>query len=170
VESRPQQNEFALRTRALFHAAVTRREFGKYWLPVLLWMALIFTISTDIGSMRHTSRFIAPFLRFFWPSISTETIHDIQVVVRKIGHVSGYAILAILIWRARNRAVFASDWNWRAAFFSEIVSLLYAISDEFHQSFVPSREASAVDVLIDCAGAAAGLAAIWLVGRARKRW
>ena len=131
---------------------------------------MIFSISTDIGSMQHTSRIIGPILRFFWPTVSGETIHDVQVVVRKTGHVTGYAILAMLIWRARNRGVFTNGWTWRVARFTELIALLYAISDEVHQSFVPTREASAVDVLIDCAGAAAGIFVVWVIGKARKKW
>ena len=51
-----------------------------------------------------------------------------------------------------------------------MIALLYAISDEIHQSFVPTREASVVDVLIDCAGAAAGIFVVWAIGKARKKW
>jgi VanZ family protein len=149
---------------------VTRREFGKFWLPPLIWMALIFSASTDLGSMQHTSRIIGPVLRFFWPTVSAETIHDVQVVVRKTGHVTGYAVLAMLVWRARNRGLFANGWTWRAAIFVEVIALLYAISDEIHQSFVPTREASALDVLIDCAGAAFGIFVVWAIGKARKKW
>jgi VanZ family protein len=154
----------------LFHPAVTRREFVKFWLPVLIWMALIFTISTDIGSIRHTSRIIGPFLRFIWPAISEDAIHNVQVVVRKTGHVCGYAVLAALVWRARNQAFFPQSWRWGDARFAEVVCVFYAISDEFHQSFVPTREASAVDVLIDSAGAAAGLFVVWAIGKFRARW
>jgi VanZ family protein len=45
---------------------------------------------------------------------------------------------------------------------------LYAASDEFHQRFVPTREASVVDVFIDTSGAALALIFIWIVGRWRK--
>jgi len=46
---------------------------------------------------------------------------------------------------------------------------MYAVSDDFHQSFVPSRTASAWDVLVDACGAATGLALIWSLRRAAKR-
>jgi len=149
---------------------VTRREFGKYWLPALLWMVAIFTASTDLGSTQHTSRIIGPVLHFFWPSISDQAVHDIQVMVRKIGHLGGYAVLAILVWRARHRGIFTRQWSARRAAFAEFICLVYAISDEFHQSFVPTREASIVDVMIDCAGAAAGLLALWIFGKVRAKW
>ena len=47
---------------------------------------------------------------------------------------------------------------------------LYAASDEFHQMFVPTRTAHVTDVLIDTAGGAAGLLAMWWYGRWRKHW
>jgi VanZ family protein len=149
---------------------VIRRDFAKFWLPPLLWMALIFLMSTDLGSVQHTSRFIGPFLRFFSPTVSEETIHNVQVVVRKGGHLSGYAVLAVLLWRARNRRLLTNIWSWRTAAFAEFISFLYAISDEVHQAFVPTRQASALDVLIDSVGAAAGLFAVWAIGRARAKW
>lgn len=154
----------------MFHPAVTRRNFAIFWLPVILWMALIFTISTGLGSMQRTSRIIGPLLRLVWPDVSEKTIHDVQVVVRKGGHVSGYAVLAILLLRARNQGLFPHNWSAKAALFSEAVATLYAISDEFHQSFEPTRYASAWDVLIDAVGAAAGIFFIWTVGRLRRKW
>ena len=149
---------------------VTRRVFLKFWLPVLLWMAAIFTASTDLGSTQHTSRIIGPFLRFFWPAVPDQVVNDVQTVARKIGHMSGYAGLAILVWRARHRGVFVQTWAIRNAVIVEVICLLYAASDEFHQSFVPTREASVRDVLIDGCGAAVALFAIWWVGKKRKRW
>lgn len=149
---------------------MTRRDFAKFWLPVILWMALIFTLSTGIGSMQRTSRIIGPLLRLVWADVSDKTIHDVQVVVRKGGHVTGYAVLAILLLRARNQVLFPDTWNTKSAFFSETVAIVYAITDEFHQSFEPTRYASAWDVLIDGLGAAAGLFIIWAIGKLRRKW
>lgn len=133
-------------------------------------MALIFFISTGVGSMQRTSRIIGPLLRMVWPNVSDETIHDVQVVVRKGGHLGGYAVLAILVLRARNRGLFSQAWRRQSALFSESVAVLYAILDEIHQSFEPTRYGSAWDVLLDAAGAAAGLFVIWSVGKARGKW
>jgi VanZ family protein len=149
---------------------VTRGVFLKFWLPVLLWMAAIFTASTDLGSTQHTSRIIGPFLRFFWSTVPDRIVDEVQTIARKAGHMSGYAGLAILIWRARQRGVFTQPWTMRSALIVEAICLLYAMSDEFHQSFVPTREASVRDVLIDGCGAALALFAIWLIGRRRRRW
>jgi VanZ family protein len=154
----------------LLDARVDWRSFGKFWLPVIAWMALIFLISTDLGSSRQTSRFIGPFLRFFWPAVSEQRIGQVQLAVRKTGHMAGYAALAILALRAKQKGLFPNNWRREAFFFAWTLATLYAISDELHQSFVPTRMASAGDVLIDSIGAALGLGLIWLIGRRRHLW
>src|ERR1051325_8062067 len=76
------------------------RRFLRHWLPVLVWMALIFVGSTDVMSAEQTSRIIAPLLRWLKPNISVEAIAQVQFFVRKGAHLSEYAILALLLWRA----------------------------------------------------------------------
>ena len=131
--------------------------FLKYWVPVLIWLGVIFVGSTDLMSAEHTSRIIGPILRWFNPNVSFETIAPVQFIVRKIGHLSEYAVLAILIWRAFRRGRY---WQTKmsilflAAWF---LCAVFAASDEFHQSFVPSRTASPKDVMIDICGALIGL-------------
>jgi VanZ family protein len=122
------------------------RRFLKYWLPVIAWMIFIFLGSTDLLSAEHTSRFIGPFLRWFAPDISDATIGSVQLFVRKCGHLTEYAILAALLYRALRRPAPAG-----------LIAASYAALDEFHQSFVSSRTASGWDIVIDCLGAAAGL-------------
>jgi VanZ family protein len=134
------------------------KPFLKYWLPVLIWLGFIFVGSTDLMSAEHTSRIIEPFLRWLRPDISPEAIAQMQFVIRKCAHVAEYAILAMLLWRGLRRGtnlqmkmsiLFVAVWAICAAF---------AASDEFHQSFVPSRTASPIDVMIDICGAVIGLA------------
>jgi VanZ family protein len=142
------------------------------WLPVVLWMIAIFIGSTDVLSSAHTSRFIGPLLRWLKPDLAEQTIDTIQFVIRKCGHLSEYAVLAILSRRALHlgSGVLLRHWDWRKAMGSLTVATLYAASDEFHQSFVSTRYASVLDVLIDVAGAAVGLGLIGLVIQARTRW
>src|SRR2546421_7896289 len=141
------------------------KSFLKYWLPVLVWIGLIFVGSTDLMSAAHTSRIIGPILRWFKPDVSTETIARLQFFVRKAGHLSEYAILATLIWRALRRAaqrerrmsiLFVGAW---------LACAIFAATDEFHQSFVPSRTASPNDVMIDALGALIGLTICVAVAR-----
>jgi len=129
------------------------KSFLKYWLPVLAWVGLIFIGSTDLMSAEHTSRIIGPILRWFNPDISPAAIVQVQFFVRKVAHLTEYAILAALLWRALRRGgalrvkmsiLFLTAW---------FVAALLAMIDEFHQSFVPSRTASLVDVMIDICGA-----------------
>lgn len=132
--------------------------FLKYWLPLLIWMTLIFIGSTDVLSAEHTSRFLVPFLHWLDPQISSAAINSIQIVIRKLGHLTEYAILATLIWRALRSA----ENGERSTLILFTVSLIgcavFAASDEFHQSFVPSRTSSVNDVMIDIFGAGIALA------------
>ena len=132
------------------------KAFLRYWLPLLIWMALIFIGSTDFMSAEHTSRIIGPFMRWLRPGISEHTIVQVQLLVRKAAHVSEYAVLAALLYRAIVHTILVG----RGLVSATVVLFLcgvYAVSDEFHQSFVPSRTASARDVAIDSAGALFGL-------------
>jgi VanZ family protein len=133
------------------------RSFSKYWLPVLIWLGLIFIGSTDMLSAEYTSRFFVPFLRWLDPHISWEAINTIHTAIRKLGHVTEYAILAVLLWRAvgdglsfkaKTPIVFVAVW---------LACGIFAVSDEFHQSLVPSRTPSVRDVIVDICGAFIGL-------------
>jgi len=134
------------------------KTFLKYWLPAILWMALIFAGSSDVLSNANTSRFIVPFLHWLYPPISNEAVNVISMGIRKCGHVSEYLILAMLLWRALLQGA-----NWRVRLSILFVATLlgcaaFAVGDEFHQSFVPSRTPSVMDVLIDVCGALVGVA------------
>src|SRR5881392_945203 len=72
----------------------------KNWLPVFIWLAVIFLGSTDLMSAEHTSRFIVPFLRWLNPDISLETLASIHSIIRKCAHLGEYAVLALLLLRA----------------------------------------------------------------------
>ena len=132
--------------------------FVKYWMPLLIWMALIFLGSMDVLSAEHTSRFLVPFLRWLDPQITWATLNLVQTIIRKLGHVTEYAILAALLWRALRGG---TDWTWKTWILFAVVWIacaIFAASDEFHQSFVPSRTSSLLDVMIDICGALIGLA------------
>ncbi|HEY1174094.1 MAG TPA: VanZ family protein [Verrucomicrobiae bacterium] len=123
-------------------------------------MTLIFLVSTGAGSAKNTSRIIGPLLRWFFGNISDETVWGIQFYIRKTGHAVGYAILAILCWRALGPQPvrwIREHWHTRTAFIAWLIASLYAITDEVHQSFIPSRQGSAWDVLLDSFGAWLGM-------------
>jgi VanZ family protein len=138
----------------------------KYWVPVLIWLCVIFIGSTDVMSAEQTSRFLVPFLRWLKPDILPEAIEQIQFFVRKLGHISEYAVLAVFLWRALRWGI-----NLRMKMSILVVVVwfvcsIFAATDEFHQSFIPSRTPSPHDVMIDICGAVVGLAicmmfAVW---------
>lgn len=121
------------------------------WLPVLTWAALIFGLSAQ------------PNLRFVSDA-------GLDFVVRKIGHMGVFGILALLVWRALGMTTaWRQPRTWMVALG---LAVLYAISDELHQGFVAGRHPSPVDVGIDAAGAVLAIAAVGVVGavRRRRRW
>lgn len=138
----------------------------------MAWMALIFTASSDSHSYEHSSRFIEPLLRWLFPRLPETRIHDLHEVIRKCGHVTEYAVLALLLWRGVRQPSkdHPPTWSWREARFTLLLVMLYAATDEFHQKFVPTRTSLVSDVFIDTAGGAASLLALWMIGRKRKHW
>src|SRR5207244_13088268 len=120
------------------------RPFLKYWLPLLIWLGVIFIGSTGVLSAEQTSRFLVPFLRWLDPQISIATILSIHFALRKLGHLIEYGILAVLLWRAV-RGTLTSTGNLAIASLVLMVSAIFAVSVEFEQSFVPTRTASKGD-------------------------
>jgi len=130
------------------------REIIKAWLPLFLWMALMFFGSTDLMSAEHTSRILTPLLRWWNPDISPAAIAQVHFFVRKAAHLTEYAILAVLLSRALRVWV---EKFWRRVALTLAPAMIFAAADELHQSFVASRTASLGDVLLDCSGALLGL-------------
>lgn len=146
--------------------------FRRYrqWLWALGWMALIFGASTDMGSSRQTSRFIGPIVRWLYPKIEEPALGRVVYGIRKGAHVTEYAILAVLCWRALSYRPKGGPrtWVWKQAFIAWLIAAGYASSDEFHQSFVPSRTGQWQDVVWDSSGAFLGLCVTWGVVRWRR--
>ena len=105
-------------------------------------------------------------VRWLLPHASEDTVQAMVFGVRKCAHLTEYAILAVLCWRVLKPAGDSSAWSWRRAGNSLLIVALYAATDEIHQAFVPSRQGSVWDVLLDTAGAAVGL----LLLRVFYRW
>ena len=113
------------------------------WVPAVAWAALIFVFSAQ------------PDLRFL-PD------QGIDFVVRKIGHVGVFGILALLTWRALAvTSTLRRPWAWAIG-----LTVVYAITDELHQGAV-GRHASAVDVVVDGIGALLAVAAVHVL---RSKW
>lgn len=141
----------------------------RYGLPGL-WMVAIFFASTSEFSGPKTASILEPLLRWCFPQITRAHIELCHFLVRKAGHLSEYAILGLLLARAFSAS--GHRFLRRRWFVVSLVLLsLYALSDEFHQSFVPSRTASVYDSLIDIAGGLTALVliALWKKRRRRRR-
>jgi VanZ family protein len=136
--------------------------FVSHWLPLIAWLAFISFASSDNFNAGNTSRIIGPLIMWLFPHTSPETLATVHFITRKIAHFTEYAILGFLAARAFRtspRPSISRRWILICA----TLIVVYALMDEYHQSFVPSRTASVWDSLIDMAG---GLTALLLV---RKR-
>lgn len=121
------------------------------WGPVLAWMVLIFfwsSIPKQVppgGSKSITFSGIMPVFPGDW-----------EFVVKKSTHLVAYAVLAVLISRALLPGRVPTG---RTIALAIVLAGVYAVSDEFHQTFTPGRHASLVDISIDLLGAALGCCA-----------
>ena len=111
------------------------------WLPPLLLMGVIFVLSAQ-------------------PSLDSG-LGLIDHIGRKVIHFTAYALLCFLCWRA----LAPSTNPRRAVLLAVVLASAYAVTDEYHQTFVEGRHGTPVDWLIDSAGA--GAAALWLKARTR---
>ncbi len=115
------------------------------WSPTILMMTLIFIASSTPGN---------DLPRFGWW----------DVAVKKGGHMTGYALLALALLHGLTGGKTASR---RHVFLAVVLAAFYAVTDEFHQRFIPGRGPSIADVGIDTLGAAFGVLAWTRSRRAR---
>ena len=115
------------------------KKVAKYWLPVILWAVVIFSFSAK-------------------PTTRTSEIYWQDFLVKKSAHVFEYGILTILLFRALKKGGIEKK---EAGVYSVILAVLYALSDEFHQSFTPGREPTLRDVFFDTTGSFLAVYIIW---------
>ena len=133
-------------------------------------MMIIFSASSDRQSFQHSSRIIGPLLHWLFPRITPEIEDQLVFYCRKGAHFLEFAILGILAWLAfRSLQPQPRPWQRSDALKALILVFAYAVSDEVHQAFVPSRQGVPLDVLIDTAGGVAGLLLLGWAHRLRKR-
>ena len=132
------------------------------WLWVVLWMLVIFLFSTSVFSGDNTSRIIGPILKWISPEISNESIAFVQFFLRKTAHIIEYAFLAILLCNAIVRRL--KEFSAKVLIVRSVfISLIYAASDEWHQSLSAGRIGSLMDISIDGVGALFGaLSFLWI--------
>ena len=121
------------------------------WLPPLAWMGLILWLGSDSGNAERTGRLILPLLHWLFPAASPLQLDAMHAVLRKLGHITEYAVLAALWLRAF--VATPGMGRARAAWRAWLIAVAWAGVDESLQSMVASRTGSAYDVAIDAVGA-----------------
>jgi VanZ family protein len=150
-----------LKRKARFSVSSPPRNRRRLWRygPLIIWAALIFIGSSNVLSASNTSTLVRV-MRWLIPTADDEKLALLHFLIRKAGHLTEYAILALLAARAfrtSSRELLRSRWFWAAFIFAGA----YSLTDEFHQSFVASRTGSIYDVMIDSAGGLIALTILW---------
>jgi VanZ family protein len=129
--------------------SITRR-IWRYG-PLLLWILFISFASTGGFSASKTSQIFRPLLLWLFPTLSDDRLETLHFLTRKLGHFTEYAILAYLARRAFITSSY--DFVQRKWFqLGLVLVVIYALLDEFHQRFEPTRTASIYDSGIDILG------------------
>lgn len=147
-----------------------RHHVLKAWIALILWLIVIAIESTTYLSSQETSRFLYPVLHFLF-GIDWATFEPLHAFLRKCGHVFGYGLLSILLfraWRETLPRIDAAKWSAQWAAIAIFGTAFVATLDEWHQSFIPTRTGTYRDVILDtCAGLVAQLA-IFLYHQRRR--
>lgn len=153
---------------------MTRRKNKAYilisWTIVILWLVLIFYLSSQVveksnGLSKGITEVIVKTLEKIIPNANID-INRFNHLLRKNAHFFAYFILGVLVMNIVNR----KGINGFKAFAIALgICILYAISDEVHQLFVPGRGAQVKDVLIDSAGAATGIGICKIISKIRRK-
>ncbi len=115
------------------------RQFYKFWLPAILWAIVIFSFSSVTVP-------------------ATSPVYWQDFTAKKLAHFIEYSIFGILFYRA---FINSGVEKKKAVIYTIIISLIYAATDEFHQSFTPKREPRVRDIVIDTISAGLVVYLIW---------
>ena len=130
-------------------ARLSRWPLVYYALPAMAWMGSIYALSAQ-------------------PSLPKAPEPLTDLLLKKGAHMAGYAVLMALWWRVLTHTQLAKRWGQPMGLVvAWTVTVLYAVSDEVHQTFVPGRSGRALDVLIDACGALLVGVILWTVRRPR---
>jgi VanZ family protein len=132
----------------------------------MVWSGVIFTMSTDTFSAEHTKWLFEPILRWLIPGLAQSQYDLMHHFIRKCAHFTEYFVFCLLLYRAVRAG--RTGWRWAWGTVALLIATGYSVTDEFHQSFVPSRGASVYDSLLDSTGAFVALLVLWLWFRRRS--
>lgn len=131
----------------------------RYWLPVVVWAAIIIQATGRRFDAPHTSGWLATLLGYIGLHLSDHTLQIINAALRKAGHLTAYGIMCLLSFRAvrEGRRGFALPW----ALIALAITVCVASTDEYLQSFTPTRGSSVWDVLLDTVGGTIAMLGMW---------
>ncbi|WZL73693.1 VanZ family protein [Clostridiaceae bacterium 35-E11] len=137
------------------------------WIAVLLWMVFIFNLSSQVREeSNNLSKGVTEILIKTVEKVAPKAEFDLDRlnhIIRKNAHFFAYLVLGILVLNAMRRSGVDSV-RWVL-----LICILYAVSDEVHQFFVPGRGPGVKDVLIDSAGAIAGIGMYKILSKVYRR-
>jgi VanZ family protein len=145
------------------------------WVPAALAVLMIMGESTATMSAANTSRWLLPIWVHLFGPISGAHWAVIHHLLRKTGHLVGYGVVSLCFFHGWRRTLHAAEGQmpqmWRkAALLALACTLIVASADEYHQSFLPGRTSSPVDVGIDmCGGMLAQLLILKVMPRITRR-
>lgn len=113
----------------------------QYWLPTFLWAIVIFSFSANSTPTAS---------KIYWQDF----------IIKKSAHLFVYAVLAVLLYRSLRHTTGLNKFY--LLLLTIAITTLYAITDEFHQSFTPGREPHLRDIAIDVVGVGLGLYGFFL--------
>ena len=141
----------------------------KTWIAAILWLGIIVTESTNLGSADNTGQILYRLLHFL---LGLDPTHFPlwHFLIRKSGHFIGYFTLSWLLFRAWRDTFPLSGRNWsiewaRISFF---MAALVACLDEWHQTYLPSRTGRLHDVVLDSSAALIAQIVLFLLLRKRR--
>jgi VanZ family protein len=144
------------------------------WSPVVIAIAVIVTESTDTFSSQHTSQWLRPFVERVFGTLTDARWDIFHHYMRKSGHFVGYGSVGLTFLRAwlhilarRGRSALL-PWRLESSILAILSTALVASCDEFHQTFIPSRTGTPVDVLLDTVGAITLCSLVWLICWSRQ--
>jgi VanZ family protein len=119
------------------------------------WALVIFCLSTGAFGLSFTEPLVAGGLRCLHLTVSDASFWALHIFVRKLAHLAEYAILAGLLCVSSEEVPLR--WSPRRVLGCFLIVVAYSLTDEYHQSFVPGRNASLRDCGIDSIGGAMGI-------------
>jgi len=143
-----------------------RRDRIFRYAPLLIWIGVIFYLSSGQGSISETSRIIRPILEFLFPNAPEATLLTYHGYIRKFAHLAEYAVLGLL---AALAFVTSSKIKIRNYWLLPALGLVLmtASLDEINQSFNTARTGSGWDVLLDMTGGITAILIVWVFARGR---